>query len=287
MSEAKPNVAPDTGVKQPTSELARRVFSSLALATIALFSAWYGGFVFALVWGVAAIAVWREWATIIGLDSSLFSTALWVGALGVIASIAMEFFPLNSPLLAFIPAVVAGLALAVLYRRAGLNWLWICGGPVYATAIIVGPLALRNRVSDGLVILVWLFLVVWISDIGAFFAGRRIGGPKLWPSVSPKKTWSGSIGGLIAGTVVPVGFVFAVQTLFGPVWLSGWVLIALTVSTAVIAEGGDLFESAMKRRFGLKDSGSLIPGHGGLMDRLDSYGAAALYVFLISQLLGI
>ena len=287
MSEAKPNVAPDTGVKQPTSELARRVFSSLALATIALFSAWYGGFVFALVWGVAAIAVWREWATIIGLDSSLFSTALWVGALGVIASIAMEFFPLNSPLLAFIPAVVAGLALAVLYRRAGLNWLWICGGPVYATAIIVGPLALRNRVSDGLVILVWLFLVVWISDIGAFFAGRRIGGPKLWPSVSPKKTWSGSIGGLIAGTVVPVGFVFAVQTLFGPVWLSGWVLIALTVSTAVIAEGGDLFESAMKRRFGVKDSGSLIPGHGGLMDRLDSYGAAALYVFLISQLLGI
>ena len=287
MREAKPNVAPGTGVKQPRSELARRVFSSLALATVALFSAWYGGFVFALVWGVAAIAVWREWATIIGLDGSLFSSALWMGALGVIASIAMEFFPLNSPLLAFIPALVAGLALAVLYRKAGLNWLWICSGPVYATAIIVGPLALRNRVSDGLVILVWLFLVVWISDIGAFFAGRRIGGPKLWPSVSPKKTWSGSIGGLIAGTVVPVGFVVAVQTLFGPVWLTGWALIALTVSTAVIAEGGDLFESAMKRRFGVKDSGSLIPGHGGLMDRLDSYGAAALYVFLISELLGI
>jgi phosphatidate cytidylyltransferase len=256
------------------------------LASIALLSAWYGGIVFALVWGIAATAVWREWAMIIGIDANRFSPALWLGALGVIASIAMVFFPLISPILGFLPALVAGLALAVLYRKSGRYWLWLCGGPVYAAAIIVGPLALRDRVADGLVILVWLFLVVWISDIGAFFAGRSIGGPKLWPSVSPKKTWSGSIGGLIAGTLVPVGFVVAVQTLFGPVWLTGWALIALTVSTALIAEGGDLFESAMKRRFGVKDSGSLIPGHGGLMDRLDSYGAAALYVFLISEILG-
>ena len=273
-------------VKPPRSELARRVLSSLALAAIALFSAWYGGIVFAVVWGIAAIAVWREWAMIIGVDSSPFSPALWLGAVGVIASIAMVFFPLASPLLAFLPALVAGLALAVLFRKPGLYWLWLCGGPVYASTIIVGPLVMRDRAADGLVILVWLFLVVWISDIGAFFAGRSIGGPKLWPAVSPKKTWSGSIGGLIAGTLVPVAFVMAVQTLYGPIWLTGWTLIAFTVSTALIAEGGDLFESAMKRRFGVKDSGSLIPGHGGLMDRLDSYSAAALYVFLIGNILG-
>jgi len=286
VSDPKPILAPDTGVKQPRSELARRVFSSLALASIALFSAWYGGLVFAVVWGIAAIAVWREWAIIIGLDGTLFSPALWLGALGVIASVAMVFFPQTSPLLAFLPSLFAGLALSIVYRRNDTHWLWLCAGPVYAAAIIVGPLALRGRVADGLVILVWLFLVVWISDIGAFFAGRGIGGPKLWPSVSPKKTWSGSIGGLMAGTLVPVAFVMAVQTLFGPVWLTGSALIGLTLSTALIAEAGDLFESAMKRRFGVKDSGSLIPGHGGLMDRLDSYGAAALYVFLISEILG-
>jgi phosphatidate cytidylyltransferase len=279
-------MASDTGVKEPRSELVRRVFSSLALAAIALFSAWYGGLVFAVVWGVAAIAVWREWAMIIGLDGTLFSPALWLGAVGIIASLAIMLFPLSSPLLAFLPALLAGIVLSVLNRRVGLHWLWLCAGPAYASAIIVGPLALRDRMADGLVILIWLFLVVWVSDIGAFFAGRGLGGPKLWPSVSPKKTWSGSIGGLIAGTLVPVAFVIAVQTFFGPVWLTGLALIALTLSTALIAEAGDLFESAMKRRFGVKDSGSLIPGHGGLMDRLDSYGAAALYVFLISEILG-
>ncbi len=269
------------------SELSKRVLSSLALASLALVSGWFGGVAFACVWGVAALIVLREWMTIIGVDGGWTAPPFVVGALGILTSIMVLFLPVPSALLAFGPAVLAGLILVFWLPKSGISWLWNGFGPLYAASIIVGPLALRSRTSDGLVILIWLFLVVWISDIGAFFVGRTLGGPKLWPSISPKKTWSGSVGGLVAGTVVSVGFVLAVQAIFGPVWLTGWSLVMLSLSTAVVAEAGDLFESAMKRRFGVKDSGAIIPGHGGMMDRLDSYCAAALYVFLIGTLLGI
>jgi phosphatidate cytidylyltransferase len=271
----------------PKSELAKRVLSSLALAAFAFISVWYGDVVFAVIWGVAALAVWREWATIIGLDGRWSSPVFWIGSVGIVSSAAASFLALPFVWLAFVPAALAGVVLAIWCSPPKTNWLWPLAGPLYAVAIILGPLVLRGRSDDGLMIVVWLFLVVWISDIGAFFAGRTIGGPKLWPSISPKKTWSGSIGGLLAGTLVPVGFVLAMQAQFGVVWLTGGPLFALTLLTAIMAEGGDLFESAMKRRFSVKDSGDLIPGHGGMMDRLDSYVAAALFVFMAIECLGI
>ncbi len=277
----------DTHGRGRRSELMMRVASSLALASVALVSAWFGGIVFALVWGVAALSVWREWLFVIGVQGDVRSARFLVGALGVTGSIVAVMTLKDSMILAFLPAVLSGLVLVALFRRKDMGWAWQLFGPLYSSTVIVGPLALRGRATDGLMILVWLFLVVWISDIGAFFAGRTVGGPKLWPSVSPKKTWSGSLGGLIAGTVVPVGFVLAVKAIFGVVWLSGAGLIGLTLSTAIIAEFGDLFESAMKRHFGVKDSGTLIPGHGGIMDRLDSYAAAAFYVFFVSEIFGI
>jgi phosphatidate cytidylyltransferase len=272
---------------QPKSELAKRVLSSLALAGFAFTSVWFGGMAFAMIWGVAALAVWREWATIVGLDGRLSSPVFWIGFLGITASVGTIFFGLPFVWFAFVPAALAGFMIAVLFSRSRSYWVWSMTGPLYAASIIIGPLVLRNRGDDGLMIVVWLFLVVWISDIGAFFAGRTIGGPKLWPSISPKKTWSGSIGGLLAGTIIPVGFVLVIKAIFGVVWLSVGPLIVLTLSTAITAEGGDLFESAMKRRFNVKDSGDLIPGHGGMMDRLDSYVAAALFVFMATQWFGI
>src|SRR5207244_9116237 len=123
--------------------------------------------------------------------------------------------------------------------------------------------------------LIFLFAVVWSTDIAAYFAGRALGGPKLAPSVSPKKTWSGAIAGLAAAIAIAIG-VANFGGLAGTLALS-----AIAVMLSVVAQAGDLFESALKRRFGAKDSGHLIPGHGGLMDRLDGFVAAATLAALI------
>ena len=139
----------------------------------------------------------------------------------------------------------------------------------------------------GFVALILILLVVWVTDIGGYFAGRGIGGPKLWPRVSPKKTWAGAIGGFAASLVVAAGFVAVgfgkVQpppTLkLGPILLVGAVL-------SIVSQLGDLFESAVKRRFGVKDSSQLIPGHGGLMDRLDGFVAAAVVAAIFGLLRG-
>ena len=133
----------------------------------------------------------------------------------------------------------------------------------------------------------WLFLVVWISDIGAYFVGRKIGGPKLWPAISPKKTWAGLVGGLIFGTLVATLFVVVDHLMVGPHFIDGLTLIGLSFATSLVSEAGDLFESGIKRHFGAKDSGHIIPGHGGIMDRLDSFVAAGLFAVIALDLLGV
>jgi phosphatidate cytidylyltransferase len=122
----------------------------------------------------------------------------------------------------------------------------------------------------GLAVILWLFAVVWGTDTCAYFTGRALGGPKLWPRVSPKKTWSGAIGGLIGGAVL--GLIV--------LWLAGiavkWPHLLLSLAFSVATQGGDLFESSLKRRYDVKDAGSIIPGHGGVMDRLDGFIFAAV-----------
>jgi len=139
----------------------------------------------------------------------------------------------------------------------------------------------REHPRLGLVAILWMFAVVWLTDIAAYFAGRRFGGPKLWPRVSPKKTWSGFFGGLVAG-VAAGGIVVLVAGRFGvaaPVSFA--IVVLLSAVASVLSQLGDLGESALKRRFGAKDSGVLIPGHGGVMDRLDGFWAAAALIGLV------
>jgi phosphatidate cytidylyltransferase len=121
----------------------------------------------------------------------------------------------------------------------------------------------------GFVALILILLVVWVTDIGGYFAGRGIGGPKLWPRVSPKKTWAGAVGGFAASLVVAAGF-----ALFGLGRTAP--LLVLGAALSIVSQLGDLFESAVKRRFGVKDSSRIIPGHGGLLDRLDGFVAAVV-----------
>jgi phosphatidate cytidylyltransferase len=156
-------------------------------------------------------------------------------------------------------------------ERAG----WIALGALYAGAMLAAPLVIRADATLGFIAMIFLFAAVWATDVAAYFAGRLIGGAKLCPAISPNKTWSGALAGVLAGTVAGV----AVAVFGGIHSIAPIVIVSLLLSVA--AQLGDLFESALKRRFGVKDASHAIPGHGGLMDRLDGFIAAALAAALI------
>ena len=160
--------------------------------------------------------------------------------------------------------------------RAG----WIALGACYAGAMLAAPLVIRADDALGFVAMIFLFAVVWATDVAAYFAGRTIGGPKLWPAVSPKKTWSGAVAGAVAG--IAAGSAVALFAAIAPIAP----IVAASFLLSVAAQFGDLFESALKRRFGVKDASHAIPGHGGLMDRLDGFLAAAVAAALVGIVRG-
>ena len=158
--------------------------------------------------------------------------------------------------------------------------IWMVAGLAYAGVLLLAPVILRRDPALGFVAILFLFAVVWATDIAAYFAGRSIGGPKLWPAVSPNKTWSGAIGGTLGGVAAALITVKVAGLVIAPML----VLVALALSVA--SQAGDLLESALKREFGAKDSGDLIPGHGGLMDRLDGFLTAVLAAVMVGLLRG-
>lgn len=176
-------------------------------------------------------------------------------------------------------ALIVAWEWAKLVSRASNRPLWLVAGGLYAAATLVAPLMLRTDPAYGFKALLLLFAIVWMTDVMGYVVGRVFGGPKLWPAVSPNKTWSGAVGG-IAGAVA-AGLVVAA---FGMLALMPIAFLAMILS--MVAQCGDLFESAVKRRFGAKDTSHLIPGHGGLMDRLDGFIAAALVAAAIGVVRG-
>ena len=165
--------------------------------------------------------------------------------------------------------------LAVAALAPSSRRLWIAGGVPYAGAIGLAPVVLRTDAEHGFLAVIFLYAIVWTTDIVGYFVGRVVGGPKLMPRISPKKTWSGAIGGTVAAIVVAI----ATANAAGLTGLLGVAMIAAVLS--IVAQAGDLFESALKRRFGAKDSSHVIPGHGGLMDRLDGFVAATVLAALV------
>lgn len=165
-------------------------------------------------------------------------------------------------------------------RTSGRFVGWMVGGLAYAGALLIAPVVLRADVAFGFAAIMFLFAVVWAGDIAAYFVGRAVGGPKLWVAVSPKKTWSGAIAAAIAAIAAGLG----VAALSGVKSLVAIAIVALFLSVA--AQLGDLLESAIKRRFDAKDSSGLLPGHGGLMDRLDGFLTAALAAAMVGLLRG-
>lgn len=180
----------------------------------------------------------------------------------VMAAVALIAAFLGGYVFAVLVAIATG-AMFVEWRRLTEGWGagWMVAGFVYALVPALALLWLRDRAPQGLELVFWVFIVTWTTDIGAFFAGRAIGGPKLAPSISPKKTWAGLVGGMVSAGLAGWAWVEYVMQPTSLIWLAP--------AFAAAAQGGDLFESWLKRRAGAKDSGTMLPGHGGILDRLD------------------
>jgi phosphatidate cytidylyltransferase len=171
--------------------------------------------------------------------------------------------------------------LAVVLGATARDRLWAAAAFICAGILVLVPTVVRDDPALGIVGVLWMFAVVWTTDIAAYFTGRRFGGPKLWPRVSPKKTWSGFAGGLVAGTLAGVSVpLLAARWGWAQPIATLWIAL-LSMVASVLGQAGDLAESALKRHFGVKDSGHIIPGHGGAMDRLDAFWAVASLVGLV------
>jgi phosphatidate cytidylyltransferase len=258
-------------------ELASRVASALGLALLALGATLLGGVVFALVWTVAAVFFFAEFLAMIGYRPLGTGTAL--GAVGLTGA---ALGPERTSLLVGLAALLlvgAGVMAGAQGRRKGFL---AAAGLAYAACVALPVILLRSQPVHGLALTLWLYGVVWATDIGAFFVGRALGGPKLWPKISPKKTWSG----LVGGTVVGVGVAMLLNILLAVPGLASPTVLAVSLVASLAAHAGDLFESALKRKFSVKDSSQLIPGHGGFMDRLDGFALASLIVAVTLRVTG-
>jgi phosphatidate cytidylyltransferase len=257
---------PEPGAKP--NVLAMRAVSAVVLAVPVVAVAFIGSPVFeATVIAAAAVLVW-EWCRLCAGGS--WHRVFAVACSAVLAALAVGSLVGLGPAVALL-AVGAAALLAMTSGR-----LWPSVGPLYIGLPCLAILWLRDDPEHGRATVLWLLAVVWSFDIGAYAVGRLVGGPKLAPALSPNKTWAGLIGGL-AAAVVAGGAAAAVGDVT-PV--APWILASFVVGA--VAQGGDLFESWAKRRFGVKDASRLIPGHGGLLDRVDGLMAASLASALIA-----
>ncbi len=254
------------------SELGKRVASAIVMLLVVLSVSWVGGMPFTLLSIALSAVLFYEWQSIVRLtrfDGT--EAALTLGFALILLGILLGFWPI-----ALLLFLALGLVLELTSHgdeKSDVRWIGL--GAVYcAIPALCFPLI---RDAGGFAVLMLTFLIVWATDIAAYFAGRRFGGPKLLASVSPKKTWSGAFGGIIGAFVVAV--LLAV--------FQGWSVLGIAMAAIVlstVSQMGDLFESWVKRVFDVKDSSNLIPGHGGFLDRVDGLVAAAVPVAVILAL---
>jgi phosphatidate cytidylyltransferase len=250
-----------------------RLASAAVLAPIVLGAAYAGGWYFLLLCGLGAAGVVWEWTHLVAGRSELRILVPGVGALLA----ALAFTGSGEPVAAATAIALGAAAAALTSKDRGL---WAASGILYAGVAFLGPALLRRDNELGFSAFLYLAATVWMTDICAYSMGRVIGGPLLWPQVSPRKTWAGAVGGLAGG--VAGGMLVAYASGMRSLAVVGVIALLLSALTQV----GDLFESAVKRHFGAKDTSQLIPGHGGLMDRLDGFlvaAAAALIIGIVHQ----
>ena len=263
---------PPPGDARPAASAARwqdlgvRTVSAAALIPAVLLDIWIGGAWFHLFIALLCVLMAHEWTNITHKGSSSQF------ALHAAAALCGVFLPQFEALIAIAALTMASVGITQI--KSGFNNLWSVAGVPYVSLPAISLLVLRDDASHGLVAIAWLFIAIWAADILAYFCGRIIGGPKLWPAVSPKKTWAGLAGAILGGAVAGLGCGIWLGQGIGALVLIGGLL-------GIVEQGGDLFESAWKRHFDVKDSGRLIPGHGGVLDRVDGLVAAAMLAALL------
>ncbi|MVA97890.1 phosphatidate cytidylyltransferase [Nitratireductor sp. CAU 1489] len=248
-----------------------RLVSAVILAGVALGLTYFGGAAFRVLAVAVGGGIFIEWCLLSGQTRHRTHFAL----MGVVASVLLLMVLAGLPPSTVLVALAAGIGLALASGLVSGQGLWGAGGIAYAVLPVIAASAIRGDAPAGLVAVLFLFAVVWATDIFAYFVGRLAGGPKLAPAISPGKTWSGAVGGVLFAVVAGL----AVATVSG-LRIGGLLIVSIVLLSAV-SQIGDLFESWLKRHFGAKDSSNLIPGHGGVMDRVDGLVAAVIGLYLI------
>ena len=278
---ADPLSAPSAVGASRWSDLSRRVKTAAVLLVLSLFCVFTGGIAFLLLVGAACVALSVEWTMLCRGEMPAYD----------LHAIGMAVVMVTACVAGGTGAPGIGLVLLLAGTAGGLIWRGNAGPQsgryAYALGFLyLGPAAvalpwLRSDPAVGLANTLFVLCIVWASDIGAYLVGRFVGGPKLVPAISPGKTWSGAVGGLASAALA--GLAVAAGTARG---LSAPHVIVLAIGLGIISQAGDLFESALKRHFGVKDSGRIIPGHGGLLDRLDALLAVAPVAALLALTVG-
>lgn len=286
------------------SELQKRVASALLLAIAAVAATGFGGISFALMWAVASFCVVVEWLVLIAPKTEVDAAPTSLNSrrillFRILAAFGIAGLPVFLSL-GSVGAFVVSVFIALIgctgwvFVASGTGaqdeaWshqfgrriaVWVLAGLLCGVLIGIVPLLARSVPVIGIALVAWMFAVVWTTDIAAFFSGRAIGGPKLWPRVSPNKTWAGFWGGAAGGCIAGWIVWLIAEALTGASLLSAVPVLAISFAASIVGQAGDLAESAFKRRAGVKDSGQLIPGHGGVLDRVDSFMAVCLLVAL-------
>lgn len=247
------------------TDLAVRMTSGAAMTAVGLWGVWAGGHVFHIMVGIiCGLMIWELVRMIAPLYPAI---AIQLGLLSGAATLLALYLPI-------------GFALPVLLAPALVGFGQLRDNKVifmvFTVMVMLAGFGMMTVRDDmGFTWMLWLVLVVVATDVVGYFAGRMIGGPKFWPKVSPKKTWAGTTFGWIGAAVV--GFVFMIQNGVGVQ------LIGVSIAVSMASQMGDIAESAIKRRMGVKDSSNLIPGHGGLLDRFDGMLGASVFLLLIGS----
>jgi len=254
-------------------DLGPRLLSAAVIVAVIATGLYFGGYVFAILAAIVFGITYREWEQMVTLKPL---APLGMAMLGLLALAAVAY-----PTFGWL-GVIALIAIALLVATFGDKAVlpWRIGGLVFFGVVLIAVLAMRGYGPAGVVAGWYLGIVIAFNDTGAYFVGRVIGGPKLAPAISPAKTWAGSIGGWVIGTLA--GTLYWIIFTHSP-WGYG---LAFSAILGIVGQVGDLTESAIKRVFRVKDSGDIIPGHGGFMDRLDSVTFGVLLLFLIGLVHG-
>ena len=250
------------------SDLAARTVSALIMVLLGVGAIWFGGDVFyVLVAVVIGLMVWELVRILAPLNASL---AVQLGAASGFALLLAAYLPTGFVLPLLLAPAFVGLSQLMKHRAAFVTFSILI--------MLAGFGMISVRDDMGLDWMIWLVLVVVVTDVVGYFAGRIMGGPKFWPRISPKKTWSGTVAGWIGAAIV--GAVFSLKT------DATVLLVVISVALSMASQMGDIAESALKRWMGVKDSSVLIPGHGGFLDRFDGMLGASLCLLLVGQTVG-